>query len=70
MTNRSSRNIARGFEGGYSIVEPDFPQRDFAVSLHWSRRFEADPAISWLRALVEELFGERGARFAKGSSSA
>jgi DNA-binding transcriptional LysR family regulator len=52
------RNIARGFEGGYTIVEPAFPDRDFAVSLHWSRRFEADPGNRWLRGLVEELFRE------------
>ena len=54
------RNIARGFGGGYAIVEPAFPQRDFVVSLHWSRRFEADPGNRWLRAVIEELF--RGAR--------
>jgi len=52
------RNIARGFGGGYSVVEPAFPQRDFVVSLHWSRRFEADPASRWLRDLVVELFRE------------
>ncbi|GAB3647013.1 LysR family transcriptional regulator [Ramlibacter alkalitolerans] len=51
------RNIARGFEG-YAIVEPPFPQREFTVSLHWSRRFEADPGNRWLRALIEELFRE------------
>ena len=52
------RNIARGFAegGGCRIVEPDFPLRDFAVSLHWSKRFEADPAHHWLRQLVCELF--------------
>ena len=50
------RNIARGFAGGYEIVEPDFPQRDFVVSLHWSRRFEGDPGNHWLRALIEKLF--------------
>jgi DNA-binding transcriptional LysR family regulator len=50
------RNIARGFEGGYAIVEPAFPQRDFTVSLHWSRRFDADPGIRWLRTLIGELF--------------
>lgn len=50
------RNIARGFEGGYAIVEPAFPQRDFTVSLHWSKRFEADPGIQWLRGLIAELF--------------
>jgi DNA-binding transcriptional LysR family regulator len=52
------RNIARSFGGGYAVVEPAFPQRDFVVSLHWSRRFEADPASRWLRALVVELFRE------------
>lgn len=50
------RNIARGFEGGYAIVEPAFPHRDFVVSLHWSKRFEADSGNRWLRALIEELF--------------
>lgn len=55
------RNIARGFaeEGGYAIVEPAFPLRDFDVSLHWSRRFEDDPANRWLRKLIGELFAER-----------
>jgi DNA-binding transcriptional LysR family regulator len=52
------RNIARTFGGGYAVVEPAFPQRDFVVSLHWSRRFEADPASRWLRGLVVELFRE------------
>jgi DNA-binding transcriptional LysR family regulator len=50
------RNIARGFEGGYAIVEPEFPLRDFTVSLHWSKRFEADPGNRWLRAVIERLF--------------
>jgi DNA-binding transcriptional LysR family regulator len=54
------RNIARGFaeEGGYAIVEPPFPLRDFTVSLHWSKRFEADPANSWLRQVIRALFTE------------
>ena len=52
------RNIARGFEGGYAVVEPAFPQRDFVVSLHWSRRFEADPGNRWLRGVIGELFRE------------
>ncbi|MCG2591925.1 LysR family transcriptional regulator [Ramlibacter sp. XY19] len=52
------RNIARGFEGGYAIVEPEFPQRDFVVALHWSRRFEADPGNRWLRGVIETLFKE------------
>ena len=52
------RNIARGFEGGYAIVEPEFPQRDFVVALHWSRRFESDPGNRWLRGVIETLFRE------------
>jgi DNA-binding transcriptional LysR family regulator len=50
------RNIARGFEGGYAIVEPDFPLRDFTVALHWSKRFEGDPGNRWLRGVIEGLF--------------
>lgn len=52
------RNIAQGFGAAYAIVEPPFPQREFTVSLHWSRRFEADAGHRWLRALIEELFRE------------
>lgn len=49
-------NIARGFERGYAIVEPAFPQREFTVFLHWSRRFDADPGNRWLRGVIEEVF--------------
>jgi DNA-binding transcriptional LysR family regulator len=54
-------DIAQGFmaEGGYAIVEPPVAGRDFSVSLHWSRRFEADPGNAWLRALVAALHGAR-----------
>jgi DNA-binding transcriptional LysR family regulator len=54
------RNIARGFAaaGGYAIVEAPLPLREFAVSLHWSRRFEADPGSQWLRSAVLALFRE------------
>lgn len=52
------RNIACGFaqEGGYAIVEPPFPLRDFAVSLHWSKRFESDPGNRWLRQAIVALY--------------
>jgi DNA-binding transcriptional LysR family regulator len=50
--------IGRGFEGVYAVLEPAFPQRDFEVALHWSRRFEADAGNRWFRELVEELFKE------------
>lgn len=54
------RNIARSFTGEvpYAIIEPAFPLRDFTVSLHWSKRFESDPAIRWFRDLVVELFAD------------
>ena len=52
------RNIAQGFAdaGGYTIVEPPLPLRDFAVSLHWSKRFESDPGNRWLRQAILEIF--------------
>jgi DNA-binding transcriptional LysR family regulator len=52
------RSIAQGFaaHGGLDILDPDFPLRDFTVSLHWSRRFGADPALAWLRQTVVALF--------------
>ena len=55
------RNIARGFaeDGHYAIVEPPFPLRDFTVSLHWSKRFEADPGNRWLRQVIEALFSDK-----------
>lgn len=55
------RNIARNFAqgGGYAIIEPEFPLRDFVVSLHWSRRFEGDPGNRWFHQLAVELFAEK-----------
>ena len=50
------RDIARGFGDAVAILEPAFPLRDFTVSLHWSRRFEADPGHRWLRELTARLF--------------
>src|SRR3989344_5843016 len=54
------RNIARTFaaDGGYSLIDPALPLRDFTVSLHWSRRFESDPGNQWMRGLIEQLFKE------------
>jgi DNA-binding transcriptional LysR family regulator len=54
------RNIASGFaqDGGYALAEPKIPLRDFQVSLHWSRRFESDPANRWMRQLLVSLFRE------------
>lgn len=54
------RNIARGFaqEGGYAIIEPAFPLRDFTVSLHWSKRFESDPGNRWMRQSLLALHAD------------
>ena len=54
------REIAAGFvaQGEHALLEPELPLRDFTVSLHWSRRFEHDPAQRWLRARIEALFAE------------
>jgi DNA-binding transcriptional LysR family regulator len=56
------RNIAQVFAagGGYALIEPPFPLRNFTVSLHWSKRFEIDPGNRWLRGVIEELFREDG----------
>jgi len=52
------RNIAQGFaqSGDCVLVEPTLPLSDFTVSLHWSPRFENDPANRWLRDWVVALF--------------
>ena len=54
------RTIAHLFAaaGGYTIIEPPFPLRDFTVSLHWSRRFEDDPGNQWMRQTIVALFAE------------
>src|SRR2546429_6364617 len=50
--------IAAGFveRGGYAVRDADLPDHHFDVSLHWSWRFEQEPAKRWLRELVCELF--------------
>ena len=54
------RNIAQVFAaaGGYAIIEPPFPLRDFTASLHWRKRFEADPGNRWLRQTIVNLCAE------------
>lgn len=47
--------------GGCTVVETTLPQPEFTVSLHWSRRFESDAALAWVRALVLGLFREAAA---------
>ena len=55
------RTIARRFAdaGGYAIAEPSLPHNEITVSLHWSKRFEPDPAHAWMRQLLMRLFKAR-----------
>lgn len=50
--------IAQGFADAhrYAIVPAVLPRSSFTVSLHWSRRFDADPAHRWMRNLIVGLF--------------
>ena len=45
-----------GRGGAYVVAEADLPESSFDVSLHWSWRFEREPANQWLRALVRQVF--------------
>lgn len=42
--------------GGFVVVEPRLPLRDFTVSLHWSRRQQSDPSHMWMRQLICGVF--------------
>jgi len=45
--------------GVHAVLPANLPRSAFTVSLHWSRRFESDPAHRWVRALFVRLF-QRG----------
>lgn len=40
----------------YTLLDPQFPMEPFTVSLHWSKRFEADPLGVWFRDMVRREF--------------
>lgn len=42
----------------YAVLSTPLPRSTFTVSIHWSRRFESDPAHRWLRDLFVRLFKE------------
>ncbi|MCJ0765214.1 LysR family transcriptional regulator [Variovorax sp. CYS-02] len=61
------RRIAHRFFfpfGTYETVDPEFP--DIVVSLHWSKRFQHDPAHEWMRALLMRLYAEAPAPSVSG----
>lgn len=49
--------IALGFADAdrYAVLPAALPRSAFTVSLHWSRRFDADPAHQWMRRLFVDL---------------
>lgn len=44
----------------HALLPNTLPRSTFTVSLHWSRRFEADPAHQWLRRIMVNLFEPTG----------
>lgn len=55
------RSIARRIAetGDLAAAEPPLPHNEITVSLHWSKRFESDPAHAWMRQLLVRLFKKR-----------
>ena len=55
------RDIARGFVDAdrYALLPVELPRSSFTVSLHWSSRFESDPAHRWMRKLFVSLFADK-----------
>jgi DNA-binding transcriptional LysR family regulator len=54
--------IARRFIDAkrYALLPAELPRSTFTVSMHWSRRFESDPALQWIRNLFVGLFKDKG----------
>ncbi|CAN7779144.1 LysR family transcriptional regulator [Variovorax sp. LjRoot175] len=44
----------------YVVLPAELPRSTFTVSIHWSRRFELDPAHHWIRNLFVGLFKDKG----------
>ena len=56
------RAIALQFphRGRYALLPNILPRSKFTVSLHWSQRFNLDPAHQWMRHLFVQLFTKSG----------
>ena len=61
MPQSIARRIAEA--GALAAGEPPLPHNEIIVSLHWSKRFESDPAHIWMCRLLIRLFGKRRDRF-------
>lgn len=42
--------------GAFELLEPNLPQRDFSVALHWSRRHARNAMLVWARQVLLDLF--------------
>ena len=51
------RAIAQTFMPQHILLEPELPEAEFVVSLHWSTRRESDPGNQWLRQVAIACFG-------------
>lgn len=40
----------------YAVLSNTLPRNEFTVSLHWSKRFNLDPAHQWMRQLFVQLY--------------
>lgn len=58
LPRRTALTFARA--GGFAVAEPRTGLPQFTVALHWSHRFQGDPANRWLRELAIDLFCELG----------
>lgn len=61
MPRSIARRIAEA--GELAAAEPPLPHNEITISLHWSKRFESDPAHVWMRQLLVRLFKKRQDRF-------
>jgi DNA-binding transcriptional LysR family regulator len=59
-----SRSVASALEKypNLRVLPLPVPGPRIRIALHWSARFAQDPAIMWLRALIQEIFEENAGR--------
>jgi DNA-binding transcriptional LysR family regulator len=59
-----SRSVASEFEKypNLRILPLPIPGPRIRIAVHWNARFAHDPALSWLRGIIEEIFEERAGR--------
>lgn len=43
---------------GLSLIKPPISLPTFDLRMYWHRRFDDDPALAWLRALMMEMFAD------------